>query len=167
MGAGKTTVGSQVAERLGWSFVDVDALLEARTGCSVGELWQAGGEDVYRPLERDVVAGALRSGGRSVVAAPCDIVVDLDAASALAAADVMAVYLRAQPDCLAARISADDHLHPFLDDRPEDALRTMFVARDHCYERMADHVVDVDELDVEHATTAVLEAICSAGVRLR
>src|SRR3546814_14774226 len=59
MGAGKTTVGSQVAERLGWSFVDVDALLEARTGCSVGELWQAGGEDGYRPLERDVVAGAL------------------------------------------------------------------------------------------------------------
>src|SRR3546814_16331976 len=78
----------------------------------------------------------------------------------------MAVYLRAQPDCLAARISADDHLHPFLDDRPEDALRTMFVARDHCYERMADHVVDVDELDVAHATPAVLEAICSAGVRL-
>src|SRR3546814_13768600 len=73
MGAGKTTVGSQVAERLGWSFVDVDALLEARTACSVGELWPAGAADVSRPPERDLAAGALRTGGRPAVAAPCDI----------------------------------------------------------------------------------------------
>src|SRR3546814_20916052 len=79
MGAGKKTVGSQVAERLGWRFVDVYALLEARTGCSVGELWPAGGGVVYRPLVRALVAGALRSGGRSVGAVSRDILADLAA----------------------------------------------------------------------------------------
>ena len=55
MGAGKTTIGRRVADRLGWGFLDVDAVIEARTGCSITDLWQVCGESAYRPLERDIV----------------------------------------------------------------------------------------------------------------
>jgi shikimate kinase len=56
MGAGKSTVGRLVAERLGRPFIDLDALLEEREGASVAELFRARGEDGFRLAEHDALA---------------------------------------------------------------------------------------------------------------
>lgn len=54
MGSGKTTVGRIVAERLGWTFVDFDAEIEARTGRTVTEIFADEGEAAFRALESEV-----------------------------------------------------------------------------------------------------------------
>ena len=159
MGAGKSTVGRLVAQRLDWAFVDVDELIQERTGCSVGQLWDAGGEGAYRPFERDIVIEVLAAPTRSVLATPGGVVLDKDATRAIEAADVLAVYLRARPDTLADRIAADEQMRPLLDDHPREAMRTMFTARDHCYEDLADHVVQVDDLGPAEAAAAVLHLL--------
>lgn len=51
MGAGKTTVGKELARILNWSFYDLDALIEARTGKTVSALFAEAGEAAYRKLE--------------------------------------------------------------------------------------------------------------------
>lgn len=51
MAAGKTAVGSALALRLGYSFLDLDRAVEARAGCSVGEIFAHGGEAAFRDLE--------------------------------------------------------------------------------------------------------------------
>ena len=51
MGAGKTTVGQALAERLGWQFADLDQLVEARRGLSVPEIFRLDGEKIFRHLE--------------------------------------------------------------------------------------------------------------------
>ena len=51
MGAGKTTVGNELARLLNWSFYDLDALIEARTGKTVSALFAEAGEAAYRKLE--------------------------------------------------------------------------------------------------------------------
>lgn len=60
MGAGKSTLGPRLAERLGREFVSVDAMVEERAGASVAELFETRGEPVFRELEeqtaRDVLA---------------------------------------------------------------------------------------------------------------
>ena len=61
MGAGKTTVGRLLAQRLGGAFVDTDIAIEERTTATVAEIFAASGEDAFRALERDVVAEALSS----------------------------------------------------------------------------------------------------------
>jgi shikimate kinase len=75
-GAGKTTVGRVLARRMGVAFTDIDALIVERAGKSIADLFTEDGEDVFRALERALVAEALEStdgvlalGGGSVLAA--------------------------------------------------------------------------------------------------
>lgn len=67
MGAGKTSVGRLLAERLEGSFVDTDEIIEQRTGASVASIFSTSGEEAFRALESDVVAEVL-SGDADVVA---------------------------------------------------------------------------------------------------
>ncbi|MDF2749318.1 MAG: 3-dehydroquinate synthase [Gaiellaceae bacterium] len=67
MGAGKSTVGADVAERLGRPFVDLDAEIERRSGRSVQEHF-AGGEAAFRAVEEAVAADVLGGNEPAVVA---------------------------------------------------------------------------------------------------
>jgi shikimate kinase len=51
MGAGKSTVGMSLGSRLGWEFVDLDAVIEAEQQCSIRSIFEAQGEEAFRRLE--------------------------------------------------------------------------------------------------------------------
>ncbi len=68
MGAGKTTLGAQVAERLGRRFLDVDRELERTSGLSVPELFEQRGEAEFRALESEATVSALRNERPAVLA---------------------------------------------------------------------------------------------------
>ena len=60
MGAGKSTVGRLLAERVGWNFVDLDHHLEQRAGATIPEIFDLHGEEHFRRLESSALASALR-----------------------------------------------------------------------------------------------------------
>ncbi|MCU1454149.1 MAG: aroK [Acidimicrobiales bacterium] len=156
MGTGKSTVGALVAARTGRTLVDADRAIEARTGKTVRELWEAGGEAAYRQLESAVVLDAIAGDEPTVIAAPAGAV--LDPAVRAALDDAFVVWLRADPATLAARVGHGDH-RPLLGDHPKDVLAAMAKERAHLYQGVADAVVDVDALDAEAAATAVLDLL--------
>ncbi len=59
MGAGKTTVGQELARRLNWRFADLDHLVESREGRTIPEIFQQDGEHHFRELEHRVLGEAL------------------------------------------------------------------------------------------------------------
>ena len=162
MAAARSPIGERVAAELGWRFVDVDAEVEARTGQTVAELSYEGGEDAYRPWERQVVLQALDAAERSVVAAPGGIALDPEARKAIGAVHVVAVYLRADPDRLAARVGEEEahHLGGADPDRLA-VLQGMFRDRDATYRALADIEVSVDGLHPRDAAALVVAALPS------
>ena len=62
MGAGKSSLGKRLAERLKLAFVDADAEVEAAAGMSIAEIFEAHGEAAFRDGERRVIARLLKTG---------------------------------------------------------------------------------------------------------
>jgi shikimate kinase len=56
MGSGKTTVGRILAQRLGWDFIDTDALVESRAEARIAEIFRSKGERAFRESEKRVLA---------------------------------------------------------------------------------------------------------------
>ena len=67
MGAGKTTVGSLLAERIGWTFLDTDLMLEGTFHKPISRIFSEGAEETFRAAER-LVARLLLSAREAVVA---------------------------------------------------------------------------------------------------
>ena len=71
MGSGKTTIGSLLADRLGWHFVDLDDEIEAEQKTSIAGIFDQGGEERFRALETEAIRRRMRQvrGGRPTVLA--------------------------------------------------------------------------------------------------
>lgn len=65
-GSGKTTVGKLLAEQTGRIFVDTDAVIVERAGCSIPEFFQAKGEAAFRALETQVLSDICKGSGRII-----------------------------------------------------------------------------------------------------
>ncbi len=61
MGAGKSTTGGLLAQKLGWRFLDTDAILEARTGSTIAQLFAQRGEAAFREIETETIRGHAQS----------------------------------------------------------------------------------------------------------
>ncbi|MDQ3145584.1 MAG: shikimate kinase [Actinomycetota bacterium] len=159
MGSGKTSVGELVAERLGRKLVDSDAVIEARTGRTVREIFEADGEAAFRTLESEALAEALASPQPAVVAAAGGVVLDEANRELLrSGGGRRVVWLDADPSVLAARVEKGDH-RPLLGDDPEAAMVRLDRERRPLYREVADHRVDVSGQDLAEVAEAVLALV--------
>lgn len=159
MGAGKTTVGQLVAQRLGRPYRDSDAMVEEATGHSVPELFAAEGEASFRAAESAALRNAVEP-PPAVISVAGGAVLDPSNRALLQRSGTV-VWLRANPDTLAARVG-DGEGRPLLGPDPPRALAELDLVRRPLYEAVADAVVDVDELEPAQVVDAVLLA---AGTR--
>jgi shikimate kinase len=112
MGAGKTTVGRLLAEKLGIPFTDSDHVIEARAGKPIRQVFADDGEPAFRQLEHEVIVGLLH-GADTVLALGGGAVAHAGTRAALAAAAVPVVYLRVGYAEAMSRVG-DDRGRPML-----------------------------------------------------
>ncbi len=141
MGAGKSSVGHAVADRLRFDFLDTDELIESQAGKSIAELFAEAGEPAFRERERQVVQ-QLSQRTRTVIATGGGL-----PASAQNLADLRAhslvVYLWASPEMLWERVRFQAHRPLLHDPDPLARIRTLLTARDPFY-RQADVLVNTE-----------------------
>ncbi len=101
MGAGKSTVGPRLAERLGRPFVDSDQEIERRTGRTIAEIFAGEGEPCFRELEREAIEAAAQEA--AVVALGGGAIAQPGALDRLRTRGLL-VYLDAPIECLLERI---------------------------------------------------------------
>jgi len=154
MGAGKTTVGRQLARRLGKRFLDSDHEIEERTGVKVATIFEIEGEAGFRARESRVIE-ELAQAGDLVLATGGGVVLDSGNRARLAERGFV-IYLHAQPRDLWQR-TRQDKSRPLLQGvDPLARLEELYAIRDPLYREIADIVVDTGRQGVGALVTRVL-----------
>ena len=154
-GSGKSTIGKALARKLNTSFTDTDALIEARTGTSISQIFIDQGEPWFRELEQEVLQeqvakldGVLSLGGGAPLS-------DL-AQTLLRNSGATIVYLDVSLATAAPRVGFNRD-RPLLLNNPRGAWQALMDKRRPIYEVLATHIVNVDE----RAPKEIVEEIVS------
>lgn len=147
-GAGKTTIGKQLARRLHLRFVELDRRIEQAADMSLAELFSLYGEDHYRRLERDTLARVLAEKKSIVLATGGGIVASPDT-YAMLKEQATTIWLRATPEDHWHRVVSQGDRRPMADHPQAMAdLRALLATREPLYAR-ADRIVDTSGRTVD------------------
>lgn len=154
-GAGKTSVGQRVADRLGLPFRDTDADIEASAGKPISDVFIDDGEEAFRAMERAAVIDALaRHDG--VLAVGGGAVLDENTRADLADRTVAFLSVRLADAAKRVGLARD---RPVLTLNPRAQLRVLLEARRPFYEQVATFEVNTDGRDVDAVTDDVMAAL--------
>jgi shikimate kinase len=157
MGAGKSTVGRLLAARTGWTFLDLDAHLEARTGATIPQLFAQHGEPHFRRLESTALASALGRtntvlalGGGTPEGLTNRLLLEQTPGT-------FTIFLDAPFPTLFDRCMLQDIARPVLEDPTAAQLR--FAHRHPLYTRLARLTIDTADLTPEDTVETILTAL--------
>jgi shikimate kinase len=161
-GSGKSTIGRQLARRLGLSSIDTDHVIEQRLGCSIREYFEREGETSFRDVEQAVIddvtnshIGILSTGGGSVLRlanrehlhSRCHV-----------------VYLRSSPEEIFRRLRHDMQRPLLQVDDPLNRLRDLYTIRDPLYREAAHFVIETGRPSVNSLLNTVMMQLELANI---
>lgn len=156
-GAGKSTVGAALADRLGAPFVELDQKIEQTAGLTLGEIFELHGEAHYRRLEREALKDALD--GSPVVLATGGSIVSDGGSYSLLRNRARTVWLRARAEDHWERVIRQGDRRPMAENPHAFAqLRQLIAAREPLYAR-AHHIVDTSGRPVSEVIDLVADAV--------
>jgi shikimate kinase len=157
MGAGKSTVGRNLAKRLDREFFDTDRILTERTGVPIATIFEYEGEPGFRARERLVIA-EFAARDNAIVATGGGAILD-EANRALMRESGTVIYLRAKLDDLCARTRRDTSRPLLATPDPRATLAALLEARDPLYTACAHLVVDTGAQSVHSLVSRILDQL--------
>jgi len=157
MGAGKTTIGRQLAKKLSLKFYDSDHEIEKRTGVKISLIFEIEGEEGFRRRETQVLSElsqlnnvVLSTGGGAMTQAEN---------RELLKRNGYIIYLKSSPEMLFKR-TADDKRRPLLqgDNRLEQIINILN-EREPVYIEMADEIINSEKMSIKQIIQKIVEKI--------
>jgi shikimate kinase len=162
MGAGKSTVGRFLAERLGYEFIDSDHEIEARTGVTIPMIFDIEGEQGFRQREQTVIDElsqkpniVLATGGGAVLR---------EANRRALRSRGFVVYLRSSLESLVQRTKNDRNRPLLQQDDPEKVLKDLLEQRDPLYLEVADMVIETQQASIFKVVKEIHDQLEREGV---
>ncbi len=159
MAAGKTTLGRELARQLGAPFIDTDAYIEEKEDRTIREIFADKGEEYFRELEEkyleDILEEHVSQHSETLEdTANCSLVLSLGggmvtrrACAELVDRFTYCIYLKADPELLFKRLSADPASRPMLNDaQGQELSRTieeLYRQREPLYAALAKKVIPI------------------------
>jgi len=154
MGSGKSEVGRLLAHELGWSFVDLDAEIEASEGVSIAEIFDTRGEEEFRKIERETLQRHVREieRGKPVVIAMGGGAYVPEATRHMLHDRGVAIWLDCPFERVCARLKGSNH-RPLA--RDPERFRQLYHDRREAYGH-ADYRIEADTDDPGSLVAAIL-----------
>jgi shikimate kinase len=153
MGTGKTSVGGLVAARSGFKFIDMDDVIQRRTGKTIPVIFSEDGEPKFRSLERALVRELSELSGQ-VIAAGGGIVLNPDNIADFERTGLV-VCLLASAEVILKRTASDTGRPLLAGEGKMDKIIRLLEARKKLYERIPHHI-DTTDLSVEEVANGIM-----------
>jgi len=156
MGTGKTTVGSELAKKKKWQFVDLDDLIELREKRTVSSIFSRDGEPYFRKIEKQVLREVAKE-NKFIVACGGGVVLDKDNIKIMQETG-MIICLSASPEAIVDRTSG--YLHrPLLNvSDPKKRIELLLKLRAPYYAE-AYKTIDTSKLSVKETVEKILKLV--------
>jgi len=158
MGAGKSTIGRQLAQLLNMDFVDTDAEIEERAGADISWIFDVEGEEGFRKREERLINELTQRQG-IVLSTGGGAVLSKDNRNHLSARGIV-IYLETTVDKQYQRTQRDKK-RPLLQDvtDPRKVLEDLAKVRNPLYEEVADITLPTDEQSAKVMATQIIDLI--------
>ncbi len=157
MGAGKTTMGRQIAKRLHMDFEDSDHAIEAHTGADIPLIFEKEGEEGFRRREAAIIDEltqkpnlVLATGGGAVLAA--------ENREHLRSRGIV-IYLHSDIKHLMERVRHDKNRPLLQTANPEAKLREIMAVREPLYRETADIIINTGQQSIRSVINVILDKI--------
>ncbi len=161
MGAGKSTVGRQLAKSLGRDFYDTDKEIEKRTGVSISWIFEMEGETGFRSREQKVLDDltslkdiVLATGGGAILS---------EENRRYLRSRGQVIYLSASVEQLFRRTSKDKNRPLLQTDDPKQQITALLALRDPLYREVADIELRTGEQSIQHVVSGLIKKLEDMG----
>jgi shikimate kinase len=154
MATGKTVVAKQLAERLGYKFVDTDLQIERYAKKSIADIFAQDGEAEFRRLEKLLLHWlihydrAVISSGGGMIATPHNLK-ELRKMGKI-------ICLTATPEIIFERIKNETHRPLLQTPNPAESIKKLLAKRETCYAK-ADYTIDTTTLTTEQVVDRIIK----------
>lgn len=165
MGCGKSTVGRQLAMRIGFDFKDSDHIIEAEVGMSVADYFVLHGAPAFREIESRVILD-ICSGENQVISTGGGSILSVENRKAQSDSNVV-IWMTARPDVIVARTSRRKGTRPLLMgiENPLEHILKILAVRAPLYKEISNRICDTSDRPVYRAVSDIIRACVKRDVK--
>ena len=158
MGAGKTTVGKQLAKRLNRRFVDTDDLIEEREGMKISEIFEKYGEAHFRELETQLLEEISQEWSDVIISVGGGLPIEQRNHKYLKNIGKV-VYLKTDADSIEKRLRHDQSRPLLQGHDAKKRINELMELRSPVYEKLADQIIETDHQSIDEIVDNVLQSM--------
>ena len=145
MGAGKTTIGKLLSNKLNYNFFDLDKIIEEKSGVKINTIFEIEGESGFRERELQVLNDSIFK-DKVIISTGGGIVTNEKSRTQLIKNNALIIYLKANLQTLCSRLK-NDNSRPMLNvDNKEQVIERILQEREPYYQDLADMEVDTSQM---------------------
>ena len=157
MGAGKTTIGKQLAETLSMDFMDSDHEIETRTGVTIPHIFDVEGEEGFRRREEAMIDELTQKQNIVLATGGGAVIREINRRHLENRGTV--IYLHASIDQLLERTSRDKNRPLLQTENPRAKLEELMAAREPLYRQIADIIIDTEQQPVNRVVMRIAQKL--------